>query len=74
MNTELDISKILSSFSRQKGLIIAVFVVVSALSVYLAAILPEVYRSSTLILVTPQKVPSSLITYTITTDLTERMQ
>jgi len=74
VNTELDLSRLLSSFNRQKGLIIAVFIVVSALSAYLAAILPEVYRSSTLILVTPQKVPSSFVTSTVTTDLTERMQ
>lgn len=74
MNNELDLSKILSSFNRQKGLIIAVFVVVSSLAAYLAAILPEVYRSSTLILVTPQKVPSSFITSTVTTELSERMQ
>ena len=74
MNTDFDISKILSSFSRQKGLIIAVFVVVSALSAYLSTILPEVYRSSTLILVTPQKVPTSFVFSTVTTDLTERMQ
>ena len=74
MNNELDISRVLSSFSRQKGIIIAVFVVVSALAAYLSAILPEVYRSSTLILVSPQKVPTSFVTSTVTTDLNERMQ
>jgi len=74
VNTELDISRILNSFSRQKGIIIAVFVVVSALAAYLSAILPEVYRSSTLILVSPQKVPTSFVFSTVTTDLTERMQ
>jgi hypothetical protein len=73
VNTELDISKILSSFSRHKGIIIAVFVVVSVLSVYLAAILPEVYRSTTLIFVSPQKFPriSSPHYYP---DFNERMQ
>jgi len=74
VNTDFDISRILSSFSRQKGLIIAVFVVVSVLATYLSAILPEVYRSSTLILVSPQKVPASFVFSTVTTDLTERMQ
>ena len=74
MNSELDISRILSSFSRQKGLIAAVFVVVSSLAAYLAAVLPEVYRSSTLILVTPQKVPTNYVVSTVTTDLSERMQ
>jgi uncharacterized protein involved in exopolysaccharide biosynthesis len=74
VNNELDISRVLTSFSRQKGIIIAVFVVVSALSAYLSVILPEVYRSSTLILVSPQKVPTSFVFSTVTTDLNERMQ
>ena len=74
MNTELDISRILNSFSRQKGLIIAIFIVVSVLAAYLSAILPEVYRSSTLILVSPQKVPPSFVFSTVTTDVSERIQ
>jgi len=74
VNNELDISRVLTSFSRQKGIIIAVFVVVSALSAYLSVILPEVYRSSTLILVSPQKVPTTFVFSTVTTDLSERMQ
>jgi len=74
VNTDIDLSRIFSSFTRHKGLIIAVFVVVSTLAAYLSAILPEVFRSSTLILVTPQKVPTSFVFSTVTTDLTERMQ
>jgi polysaccharide chain length determinant protein (PEP-CTERM system associated) len=71
---ELDISNILSNLYRRKALIVSVFLVVSALSIYLSAILPEIYRSSTLILVTPQRVPSSFVTSTVTSDVTQRMQ
>jgi polysaccharide chain length determinant protein (PEP-CTERM system associated) len=71
---DLDISQILSSFYRRKKLIICVFVVVFLLSAYLAAILPKVYQSSSLILVSPQRVPASFVTSTITTDLGDRMQ
>ena len=71
---ELDISNILTNLYRRKTLIGCVFFVVSALAVYLSMILPDVYRSSTLILVTPQRVPSSFVTSTVTIDLTQRMQ
>ena len=76
MNTmaDFDVSQIFSSLNRRKGLIVAVFAVVSVLGAYLAAILPEVYQSSTLILVTPQRVPASFVTSTVTMDLGERMQ
>lgn len=71
---ELDISNIISNLYRRKALILSVFLVVSALGIYLSTILPEIYRSSTLILVTPQRVPSSFVTSTVTTDLADRMQ
>jgi polysaccharide chain length determinant protein (PEP-CTERM system associated) len=71
---DFDIAQILASFYRRKGLIICVSIVVFLLTAYTAAILPNVYRSSSLILVSPQRVPSSFVTSTITTDLGERMQ
>jgi protein tyrosine kinase modulator len=71
---DFDLSQILSSFYRRKGLIICVFVVVFLLTAYTAAILPKIYQSSSLILVSPQRVPSSFVTSTITTDLGDRMQ
>ena len=76
MNTqpEINVSQILVGFYRRKWLIACVFTVVSCLGVYLASILPPVYRSNTLILITPQKLPSSFITSTVTTNLNERMQ
>jgi protein tyrosine kinase modulator len=69
-----DISQILSSFYRRKNLIACVFVVVFLLSAYLAVILPKVYQSRSLVLITPQRVPSAFVTSTVTTDLNERMQ
>ncbi len=72
--TDFDIFKILSAIYRRKGLILSVFVVVSSLAVYLTTILPEIYRSSTLIVVTPQRIPTSFVASTVTIDLNERMQ
>jgi polysaccharide chain length determinant protein (PEP-CTERM system associated) len=76
MNTSTDFNptQFLSNLYRTKGLIIAVFVVVSSLTTYLAVILPATYRSSSLILITPQRVPSAYVASTVTIDLNERMQ
>ena len=71
---DFDISQILSNLYRRKGLIISVFIVVSLLAGYLATILPKVYRSSTLIVVTPQRIPTAFVASTVTIDLNERMQ
>ena len=71
---DFDISKILNTLHRRKGLIVSVFVVVSSLAGYLASVLPNVYQSSSLILVTPQRVPTSFVASTVTIDLGERMQ
>src|SRR5215475_6441720 len=71
---DFDISQTLTNLYRRKGLIISVFIVVSLLAAYLASILPKIYRSSTLIVVTPQRIPTSFIPSTVTIDLNERMQ
>ena len=71
---DLDISRILSSLYRRKALIICAFLVVSLLTAYTAVILPNLYQSSSLVLVSPQKVPTSFVTSTVTRDLSERMQ
>jgi protein tyrosine kinase modulator len=71
---DFDISLILSAFYRRKNLVIAFALVVFLLAAYVAAIAPNVYRSSTLVLITPQKLPASFVTSTVTTDLGERMQ
>src|SRR5262245_59555001 len=69
-----DISKMLNALNRRKGLIVSVFIVVSSLAGYLATVLPNVYQSSVLIRVTPQRVPTSFVASTVTIDLSERMQ
>jgi polysaccharide chain length determinant protein (PEP-CTERM system associated) len=68
--------KILSSIDRRKGLVVPIFVVVASLAAYLATILPDVYRSSTLIRFTPPRVPTTLVGSTVThrRDLRERIQ
>ena len=71
---DFDVSQILSNLYRRKGLILSVFVVVSLLAVYLASVLPPVYRSNALIVVTPQRVPASIVHSTVTIDLNERMR
>ena len=75
MNTQaFDISQILNSLYRRKDIIIAVSLVVITLATYLAINLPDVYRSSTLILVTPQRLPSTYVASTVTSTIEQRMQ
>ena len=72
--SDVNISQILNGFYRRKWMIFCAFAVVACLSIYLASVLPNIYRSNTLILVTPQKLPASFITSTVTTNLRQRMQ
>jgi polysaccharide chain length determinant protein (PEP-CTERM system associated) len=74
MNQGFDISQILSSLYRRKDLIIAVALVVCILTTYVAISLPDLYRSSTLILVTPQSLPDKFVTSTVTSTIEQRMQ
>jgi polysaccharide chain length determinant protein (PEP-CTERM system associated) len=72
--SEFNFTEILNSLYRRKWLVAAAFLIVSLISAYLAVILPSVYQSSTLILISPQRVPSSFVASTITMNLAERMQ
>jgi len=76
MNTprELDIFRQLEPIFRRKDLVIAIFLVVSILGAYLAANLPNVFRSSTLILVTPQGLPQNYVASTVTQSIEQRMR
>jgi protein tyrosine kinase modulator len=76
MNTrsDFDFGAFLKKLYRLKRLVIASFIIGSSLAVYLAVILPDVYRSDTLILISPQRVPAAFVTSTVTTDLQERLQ
>ncbi len=71
---EFDVSQILNAIYRRKDIAIAIFLVVLPLAVYLAMSLPNVYRSSTMILVTPQKLPSNYVSSTVTSSIEQRMQ
>ncbi len=69
-----ELSRVLTSFYRQKQLIVAVFLVGSILAAYLASVLPPVYRSSTLVLMRPPKVPASFVASTMTMTTADRIQ
>jgi polysaccharide chain length determinant protein (PEP-CTERM system associated) len=58
--------KILGSVQRRKALVVCVFLVVASLPAYLATIMPDVYKSSTLIRFTPPRVPANLVISTVT--------
>jgi len=70
---DFDLTQILNIFWRRKEYVLAVLIVVFPLSVYLAKTLPDVYRSRTLILITPQKLPSSYVDSTVTMTIQERI-
>ena len=70
---QFDLTYLLSVFYKRKAVIIACFLVVSSLTAYLAVRLPDVYQSTTLILITPQKLPASYINSTVTMGIQERI-
>jgi polysaccharide chain length determinant protein (PEP-CTERM system associated) len=74
ITNDLALAKLLDIFYLRKGLMIAVFSVIVLLSAYLASILPSVYQSTTLIMVTPQKLPANYVQSSVTTAVEERMR
>jgi succinoglycan biosynthesis transport protein ExoP len=78
VNAEQDFSSIklndlIDIFLRRKWIIIAVFIIGTVLTVVYTSSLADIYRSSTLILVEPQKIPSSYVMTTVTTGVDERL-
>jgi polysaccharide chain length determinant protein (PEP-CTERM system associated) len=59
---------------RRKWLIILPVLVIGALGAAVVAYLPNVYRSETLILVVPQRVPESYVRSTVTARIEDRLQ
>jgi polysaccharide chain length determinant protein (PEP-CTERM system associated) len=59
---------------RRKWLILIPAVVCAAIGVAMVAYLPNVYRSETLILVVPQRVPESYVRSTVTARIEDRLQ
>lgn len=58
---------------RRKWLIVLPFVAVSVATALVVQFLPDRYRSDTLILVVPQRVPESYVRSTVTTSIEERL-
>ena len=65
---------LLQILRRRYWLVILPFAVVAAATAVLARILPDRYRSDTLILVVPQRVPESYVRSTVTTRIEDRLQ
>ena len=74
MGQQVDLSYVSNTLNRWKYLIIGVSIVISTLSVYLAYNLRNVYRSTTVILVTPQQLPSAYVSSTVTLNVEQRVQ
>lgn len=70
---EFEFSQLLNTIYRRKDIVIAVFLVITALTVYLSVSLPNIYRSSSLILITPQRLPASYVASTVTSTIDQRM-
>jgi len=70
---KLDLQKLYYILDQHKGLVAAVFFVVFSLAVYLAITLPDIYRSTALILFVPQELPDSYVQPMVTTTMQERV-
>lgn len=73
-SSDFDIKKIINVFYVQKGMIITVFLVILSLAAYLALSLPDIYRSSTVIFITPQKLPLSYVPSPVTSSIEQRIR
>src|SRR5262249_10314688 len=69
---EFDLTKILELLYRRRGIVIAVWVVITCLSGYLVTQLRDVYTSSTLIFFSPQRISATCVSPTVTDDLGNR--
>ncbi len=76
INTEksLDIHDYTEILLRRIWYILIPFVVIMAGAVLYALSLPKVYRATTLVLVTPQKVPENFVRPTVTSRIEDRLQ
>ncbi len=74
LSSDLDIKKLLNIFYIHKQLVITVFAVVLGLVGYLAFMLPNVYRSATVILFTPQTLPSNVASSRMAWSIEQRIR
>ena len=70
---QFDFAHVINTLRRWKFLVIAVFIVIATLSVHFAYSLRDVYRSSTVILVTPQRLPANYVSSTVTLNVEQRV-
>ena len=73
MQKDLKLQDYLEIFWRRKWCLILLFVVGTSLAVVYSYLLPPIYRSSTLILVEAQKIPTSYVSSTLTFTMQERL-
>ena len=73
-SAELDLKNVFHTLYARRRIILLTVVVISALSAFLAASLPAIYRSSILILISPQRLPSSYVASTVTTTVEQRIR
>ena len=59
---------------RRLWLLLVPFAIVSAATAVYSRRLPDIFRSDTLILVVPQRVPESYVRSTVTTRIEDRLQ
>jgi polysaccharide chain length determinant protein (PEP-CTERM system associated) len=69
-----DIKNLANLFYLKKEKIITVFLVVFSLGAYLALSLPDIYRSSSVILLTPQQLPAFYVHSPVTATIDQRIR
>jgi polysaccharide chain length determinant protein (PEP-CTERM system associated) len=76
INTEksLDIHDYTEIFLRRIWYFVIPFIIIVAAAAVYAFYLPKMYRATTLVLVTPQKVPENLVRPTVTSRIEDRLQ
>jgi len=70
---KLDLQKLFYILDQHKRLATAVFIVIFSLAAYLAYRLPDIYRSTAVILFVPQELPDSYVQSTVTMTMQERI-
>ena len=73
-STRLTVDDVLLILRRRAGLVLATVAVVAAVTAAWALLLPNRYRSETVILVLPQRVPETYIKSTVTARIEDRLQ
>ena len=72
-SSTLNLAKILDIARRRRDVIIATFIIVFFCSFYLALTLPNIYRSTSQILFTPQELPESYVESTVNMLMQDRI-